>query len=171
MNHIIKKGILVLIITFSVSGCGREKDNFDIDISKLNLPKKVIKSQPNDSEVKSDKESIIYKLKALKSKDEVINNINYGKQDPFSKDNIGSKITNFNFQLNGFISVKEKNYAFVNYNGKNGIININSVGGVNTKMLPKNAFVKDINPSQEIISLSIEGEIYTIELKNIKNKV
>ena len=61
-------------MTLSVSSCGREKDNFDIDISKLNLPKKVIKSQPNDSEVKSDKESIIYKLKALKSKDEVINN-------------------------------------------------------------------------------------------------
>ena len=31
-------------------------------------------------------------------------------------------------------------------------------------MLPKKASVKDINPSQELIKLSIEGEIYTIKL-------
>ena len=57
-----------------------------------------------------------------------------------------------------------KNHALVEYKKQKGIIDINSVGGVNTKLLPKKAFVNDINPSQEKINLSIEGEIYTIKL-------
>lgn len=157
--------ILILLLFLPLLGsCKKKADNFDIDISKLNLPKKVIGSQINDSDIKSDKELIINKLKALKTKDEVINKIEFGRKDPFSPNNIGSKKLISNFQLKGFISVQENHHALVNYEGKTGFININSVGGLNTKMLPKKAFIKDIIPSQEIINLSVEGEIYTIEL-------
>ena len=69
-----------------------------------------------------------------------------------------------NIELKGFISLENKDFALVKYKKQRGIININSVGGVNTTILPMNTFVSDINPSQEKINLSIEGQIYTIKL-------
>ena len=62
------------------------------------------------------------------------------------------------------MSFNLKNYALIEFKNQQGLINISSVGGVNTKLLPKEAFVKEINPSQEEIKLLLEGEIHTIKL-------
>ena len=157
--------ILIIILFIPLLGsCKKKADNFDIDLSNF---------KPTNNNLKIDKQEtkeiqpkqVINKLLPLKKRDEVSALIKYEKKDPFSmgESNDSKKLIS-NFQIKGFISIQENHHALVNYEGKTGFININSVGGLNTEMLPKEAYVKDIIPSQEKINLSVEGEIYTFEL-------
>lgn len=164
MTYIFKKLLLVILIAAGISSCSAKKDNFEIDISKLNLPKNVLEPVINDSEIKPEKESITYKLKTLKSKNEVMDNIKYGREDPFSNTGIDSKKLIANFQLKGFISTKDNNYALVIYKEEEGFISINSIGGVNTKLIPDKALVKEISPKKEEIIISIKDDRYNIKL-------
>ena len=50
----------------------------------------------------------------------------------------------------------------VEYKNKEGIIDIDSIGDINTKLLPPKAFVKNINPSLETININLDDENYTI---------
>ena len=164
MNNIVKTILISTIIATSVSSCSREKESFDIDITKLNLPKPKIEPKEKDLKIESEKELTSYKLQSLKRKDEIINNINYGRDDPFSKTDGDTKQLIANFHLKGFISIKGDNFALVNYQNESGVININSVGGLNTKLIPNEGFVKEINPQNEEIILVVNEENFNIKL-------
>ena len=69
-------------------------------------------------------------------------------------------------QLKGFISIENKNYALVKFNNAEGIVNINSIGGLNTKLLPNKASIINIDPEQELFSFEVEGSIYKFKLKD-----
>ena len=167
MYKLISKQItFTLLGILLVSGCGGKSKNDDFDLSGLKRPNKNT-SIEIDQFKKEEAKEVEFKLMPLDKRKEIFNTIIYGKSDPFSvSDNESNKFIN-DFKLKGFISYEEKDYALVEYKEQQGIINLNSVGGINTQILPEKALVKDINPSQEIIKLLIEGEIYTIEL-NIK---
>jgi len=167
MYKLISNQITVTLLgIFLISGCSGKSNNDDFDISGLKRPKKNI-SLEIDQFKKEERKEVELKLIPLNKRKEIFNAVSYGKSDPFSVlDNESNKFVN-DFKLKGFISYEEKDYALVEYKEQTGIINLNSVGSINTQMLPEKALVKDINPSQEIIKLSIEGEIYTIKL-NIK---
>ena len=165
MNNIFKKVSLALLIPAIISGCSNKKDNFEIDISKLNLPKKQIQPKVIDLEDDFEKEKIINKLKTLKNRKEVLDTIKYGKTDPFSTSASDSKKFIANFKLEGIISILEKNYALVSFQDKKGVININSVGGLNTKLIPDKSFIKEINPQKEEITIILMNELYNIKIR------
>ncbi len=164
MDNIFKKLFLLILITPFISSCNNKKDNFEIDISKLNLPNKKVSTEIIDKDEKSDQEEIIYKLKTLKNKKEIMGNIKYGKKDPFSNSISNARNSIANFQLKGFISIKEKNYALVSYQEKEGVINIDSVGGLNTNLIPNKSFIKEINPQKELLKISLMDELYSIKI-------
>ena len=69
-----------------------------------------------------------------------------------------------NFKLQGFISINNKNHALVKYKEKTGVINIDSIGGLNTKLIPLDSYVKEINPQEEELIIMIDNEKYNIKL-------
>ena len=164
MTNIFKKLLLVIFITSLISSCSKKEENFEIDISKLNLPKKSISNEVIDIKDESEQDEILYKLKTLKDKKEVMDNIKYGKNDPFAKTENDSRKLIADFKIDGFISINEKNYALVSYQEKKGVININSVGGSNTNLIPDKSFIKEINPQKEEITISFLDEIYNIRI-------
>tara|TARA_B100000073_G_C23615927_1_gene526467 strand:- start:55 stop:537 length:483 start_codon:yes stop_codon:yes gene_type:complete len=159
---IIKKLITIFLLLF-LSACS-SKSNEDFDFSNFKPPNKKSKLAKDNSKVTLEME-VENKLLPLKKRNEISSSIEYGKKDPFSLlDNESNEFIS-NLKLKGFISLNNKNYAFIEFQNLKGFININSVGGLNTKLLPKKVFVKEIIPSQEQISLSLEGEIFTLELR------
>ena len=139
------------------------KNNNDFDFTNFKpLPKKKELTKIKDQEI--PKKDVINKLIPLNKKDDVIPTIKYGKNDPFSySENEANQSISY-LLINGFISIGNKNFAFVKFLDEEGVININSVGGLNTKLLPNKAIVTEINPSKEEINISIEGVDYSLKL-------
>ena len=157
------KPFFLIIAFLFIASCGNSKnDNFDF--SNIELPKKSNKNIKEEEVEIIAKEEIINKLLPLKNRDEVTKLIQYGKEDPFSPFSDNSKKFISNFSLKGFITVENLDNAIINYLGKDGVINIDSVGGKNTNLLPNNAYVKDINPLNEELIIVIENEIYTLKI-------
>ena len=167
MNKKFKINSIILIVTFFfITSCGINSKEDNFDFSNIELPKKVNKNiQDNDPEKAQNKE-ITNKLIPLKDRAELTATIKYGKENPFSPFSDNSKKFISDFSLKGFITVKNVDYAIVNYLGRKGIIDINSVGGENTILLPNNSHVKNINTINEELNIVIEDEIYTIKLND-----
>ena len=158
----LKSFFLTIALLFIASCSNSQKDNFDF--SNIELPKKSNKNiKEKEVEIITKKE-ITNKLLPLKNREEVTKVIKYGKDDPFSPFSNSSKKFISDFSLKGFITVKNINNAIINYLGKEGVIDLDSVGGKNTNLLPNNAYVKNINTLNEELIIVIENEIYNIKL-------
>ena len=153
--------IISLIFIFLVSSCGG-KNNDDFDFSSFKKPVDEIQLEEKKLLEIEEQKPVKYKLKALKEKEEILSSIRFGKVDPFSSSE--GSITLSKIKLKGFIRIKNKDYAVLNYLEKNGIINIESVGGINTFLLPEGALVTEINPVEEYIKMSHKDEIFVLKL-------
>ena len=162
-KKLLKNFLIITSIFISISACSKNESNYDIDFSNFKPPNKKSKLAKDDDKVITEIE-VVNKLLPLKKRNEISSSINYGKKDPFSLlDNESNEFIT-NLKLKGFVSLNNKDYALIEFQNQQGIININSIGGLNTKLLPKKVFVKEINPSKEEINLSLEGKIYTLKL-------
>ena len=160
-----KKLFISILGILFISGCGGNTKNEDFNLSKIEIP---IKKRPPKIDL-SNKNKVVQKEVEVRlippdKRKEILNSINYGKNDPFLS--VKSSSNNFisNFQVKGFISIDNLDHALVEFQNKKGIININSIGGLNTDLIPNKAFVTNINTSQEEINLSLDDKIYTIKL-------
>ncbi len=162
------KYIKIFLIFFAIpflESCKKNTENFDIDLSNFKpvITKPKIEIKESSREIKED---IINKLSPLDKRDKVISSLRYGKKDPFSSlQSVDSNSSISGFKLNGFISLDNKDYALVEYLNNKGLINKNSVGGVNTNLIPNEAIVKQIDPQKEAIYLYVDDEIFEIKLK------
>tara|TARA_Y100000589_G_scaffold161190_2_gene153197 strand:- start:1231 stop:1734 length:504 start_codon:yes stop_codon:yes gene_type:complete len=155
----------LFFITF-LSSCGNQKENFDIDISTIRIPKdnKVKISNKSDSDsLKVEDIKVENKLINYKKKSEVLRKVKLGKKDPFSKNNEFNKL-NFGFKLKGLLKTKDNKYAVVTYLDKEGAITEESIGGVNTNLLPNGAKVINIDPINMKIIIKYESEDLIFEL-------
>ena len=91
-------------------------------------------------------------------------NIKFGKKNPFSKGEAQLNQFSSNFKLTGFLNTDIKKYFFVNYLGKKGTISEDSIGGLNTDLLPNGAKVKTIDPNKKQLKISFDNEDYIFEL-------
>ena len=161
------KGILIIFLTIPLLGsCKKNQESFDIDLSNFK-PKVVEPKVENMEKNKNKQKEIINKLNPLISREKVISNIRYGKKDPFSNnsDNSSNKFIS-NFELYGFISLNNNDYALVQYLDNKGLINTKSIGGLNTKLIPQGAKVKKIIPEEEIIYIDLNEETFEIKLNS-----
>jgi len=152
-----------IFLLFLVSSCGgNKKDNFDFSDFKMPV-KENIKSAITSSE-NTNSNPIQYELKPLKEREEIISSIKFEKNDPFLFDSQSSNELS-DIKLKGFITISNKNYAVVDYLDNEGYVTTQSIGGKNTNLLPRGAFIKEINPSKRFISITYLDEIFVISFE------
>ena len=164
MNKILLKNFLIIVsIASTVSACSKKESSDNFDLSNLKLPKKsskIVKDTPQGSA----KIKVENKLLIFKKREEILSSIKYGKNDPFSSKSGGNNEL-LNLNLRGFISTSEENFALVKYLGEEGTITTNSIGGVNTKYLPKGAKVKNFNLLDSEITILFDDKEFIISIK------
>ena len=164
MKKYSKKNLLIAFTgIILISGCSKSSSNYDLDLSDFqNTIPQPAKSIDNQNEIIQESKEVELNLISLDKKEDITSSIKYGKKDPFSSFGNDSNRSIPDFKLKGFISLNNKDYAFVEYKNNEGILDIDSIGDINTKLLPPNAVVKNINPSLETININLDDENYTI---------
>jgi hypothetical protein len=150
-----------------LSSCNNKQENFDIDLSNYKVPNKSsVKVSTIDEldSLTSKKEIVINELKNYQNKSEVLSAVKFGKKDPFSESDTELPKLNSNFQLKGLLKTNMNNYVFVNYLGNEGTITEESIGGLNTNLLPDGAKVLKIDPENMKLIIEFQEENYTFEL-------
>ena len=154
---------------FTVSlliGCSQQNsNNIDFDFSNLKKPKKITTIE-KVKKVNEDFENIplLKDLIPLKNKQEILSNTKFGKKDPFSKSGIQTNQLNSAFKLTGFLKSKSDVYALVIYLDNQGSLTEESVGGINTNLLPNGAKVIKIDSKNNKLIIDFENEKFIFEL-------
>ena len=164
-NNITTKVIFTFFVSLLISSCSKTNNNTDFDFTTLRKSK--IKSNIDNENKKGDnpdKDFFIKGLVPYKNNKEILSITKFGKKDPFSKG--GPEFNKFksNFKLKGFLNTDNNRFVFVNYLDKEGTITEDSVGGINTNLLPIGAKVIKINPKSKTLTINFENEILTFEL-------
>ncbi len=158
--------ISTILVGFLLSSCKVKKENFDIDLSNLKVSKKSNVINPNkDISLSSETKNkiIISELINYQDKSKILSSIKYGKIDPFSKKGITDKLNTL-IKVNGFLNTKNNNYVFVSYLGEKGTVSEESIGGVNTTLLPNGAKVVTIDPKNLELIINFENKNYILKL-------
>ena len=148
-----------------------QKNKIDFDFSTLKKSNKVKVNKNDDKDKDKDKDKdilasnlFIKDLVPLKNKQEILSNIKFGKENPFSKGEIKVNKLSSNFKLTGFINTKIKKYAFVSYLDNEGTIMEGYIGGGNNNLLPNGAKVISINPKNKKLIINYENKDFIFKL-------
>ena len=162
--NIKKKLLLVIISPIFLIGCSQNKI-IDIDLSDLPKPKKIKITNKSDqvNQKPLDKE-LIRDLVPLKDREQLLANFEFGKKDPFSQEEVQVKKRISDFKLKGFLSTPNNKYVLVNYLDMEGTITEESIGGVNTNLLPNLAKVLNIDHENKKLIIFYENEKFIFEL-------
>ena len=157
------KIVFISSFIFLLSSCsGNKKDDFDF--SDLKIPVKESINNETISSENTDSNNIQYELKPLKEREEIISSIKFEKDDPFLFNSQSSNELS-GIKLKGFITISNKNYAVVDYLDNEGSITTESIGGKNTNLLPRGAFIKEINPAKGYIAITFLDEVFVISFE------
>ena len=166
MSNNIKKGfILIFCSTIIFTGCSQTNNNVDSSNLPVIKPKEVVdKTKEKINLENSNKNKYIADLIPFKKKENVLSQFKFGKVDPFSESEFEVNKLSKDFKLIGFLNTKFKKYVFVKYLGNEGSISENSVGGLNTNLLPKGAKVIEIDSKAMKIKINHDNENFVFEL-------
>ena len=151
------------LFTFSLLfGCSQKnKNNIDFDFTTLKKPSKV----NTKKDIKNIENNLLIKdLVPLKNKEQVLSNKKFGKKDPFSVGDLETNQFNLDFKLKGFLHTEFKKYAIVEYLNKEGTLTEESIGEINTNLLPKDAKVKNIDPESKKLIICIDNKNFIFEI-------
>ncbi len=161
---ITKKVLFAIISSIFLCGCSQNKI-VDIDLSNLPKPKKIkITNKANQINPKSLNKEFIRDLVPLKDREQVLANFKFGKKDPFSQQELQVKERISDFKLKGFLTTPTNQYVLVNYLDMEGTITEESIGGVNTNLLPDLAKVLNIDPKNKKLIIFYENKKFIFEL-------
>ena len=159
--------ISALLIALFLSSCKGKNENFEIDFSDIKIPNKssveISNPEVSDSE-KGGNRIIKNELINYQNKDKVLSSVLLGKKDPFSKAKIKENNFTSNFKLKGFFNTKNNKYVLVRYLGEEGTLTEESIGGVNTNLLPDGAKVISLEPKKSKLIINFDNKNYIIEL-------
>ena len=167
----LKNIFAAIFIGLLLSSCNSKKENFDMDFSKIKLPKKSIVKNSNQENISSNetkREIIKNKLIKYIDKSEILNSVAIGKEDPFSRGDKGRKEVNAlnSLKITGFLNTDDNNkYVFVIYKNNKGTLAKGELGGVDTNLLPIGARVIDINDNTMELTINFENKNYVFEMK------
>ena len=145
--------------------CAPKNNNIDFDFSKLKRPKKIStidKIKKVDDNFENN--SYLQDLVPLKNRQEILSNTKFGKKDPFSKGDFKANKLYLDLKLTGFLNTEIKKYAIVIYLDKQGTLEEESVGGLNTNLLPNGAKVINIDSKNNKLIISFQNEKFIFEL-------
>ena len=168
-NNICQKLIIVFSATFLLLSCSPKNNNLDFDFTTLKKSKKFEldnKKSKNKDVNKTNLENnlVIRDLIPLKDREQILSKINFGKKDPFSEGEIKSNKFNSDFKLTGFLNTEINKYVFVSYLDNEGTITEESIGGVNTNLLPNGAKVISIDPKNMKLIINFDNENFIFEM-------
>jgi len=170
MKNNFRSFILIFFTSIFLFSCSQKNNNIDLDLSNLPKPKS-IKSNFNDQLEEAlgneDNQLFIKQLIPFEDRKKLLSKYKFGKKDPFSAGETQLNQFSSNFKLKGFLNTKMENFVFVSYQGNEGAISEDSVGGLNTNLLPNGAKVKTIDPKNRQLKISFNNEDFTFELKSI----
>ena len=156
---------IILFFLPLLGSCKKKADNFDISFAPLNKSKDTeLNDQDNKNTFNPENNLIIKDLVPLKSKQELLSKVKFGKKDPFSQGELQSNKLNLNLKLTGFLNTEFNKYVFVSYLDNEGTITEGSIGGLNTNLLPKGAKVISINSKNMKLTINYENENFIFEL-------
>ena len=161
-----KEIIFIISSLLLLASCSQKNNNFDIDLSNLPRQKKTVSktNSQNNITTKPDHKSYIRDLVRLKNKDQILSKFEFGKEDPFSERGVIENKFFSDLKLTGFLNSQSKKYVFVIYQNKQGTITENSIGGLNTNLLPNGAKVLNIDSISKKLIINFENKNYLFEL-------
>ena len=159
----VKKNIFLLVLssTFLIS-CSTKDKIIDIDLS--NLPKPKINNNVKKELDQNQSKKFVKDLVPFKNKEQLLSQFKFGKKDPFSLSESKENKFSSNFKLKGFLNTEVKKYVFVMYLGEEGTLSEQSIGGINTKLLPKGAKIINIDSKAMRLTINFENENFVFEL-------
>ena len=165
-NKIKNKNLyLLFLVLFFLVSCSQKNKIIDLDLSNLPKPK-IIKSAEDDTNeiTQQENKEFIKDLEIYQSKDKLLSKFKIGKKDPFSQSE--SKLNQFSskFELSGFLNTESDKYVFVSFLGNEGTISEDSIGGLNTNLLPDGAKVINIDNKKMQLKIRFNDEDYIFEL-------
>ena len=163
-NNITTKIILVFFASSLLFSCSKK---YDLDLSNLpkpNLPKpKKVVNTNKESEI-SDESIYLRELVPLESSEQLLSKFKFGKKDPFSKSETKENQFSSDFRLTGFLNTNIEKYVFVSFLSNEGTISEESIGGLNTNLLPNGAKVINIDNKKMQLKISLDNEDFIFEL-------
>ena len=87
-----------------------------------------------------------------------------GKKILFSEGENSKNKLNSDLKLTGFLNTEINKYVFVSYLDNEGTIAKDSIGGVNTNLLPNGAKVIKIDPKNMKLIINFENEDFIFEM-------
>ena len=161
----IKKTFFILLSSLFLVACSQKNNNIDIDLSNLPKPKKININDQLEKDTKTeDNQLFISELVPFKAKEKLLSKFKFGKKDPFSKGETQLNQFSADFKLTGFLNTNMKKYVFVSYLGIEGTISEDSVGGLNTNLLPDGAKVITIDSKERQLKITLDNEDFIFEL-------
>ena len=162
-NNFLLNFFFVAFSSTLLFSCSQNNNNFDL--SNLPKPKKIKVPDPLEKDIDSeDNQFFIKDLMSFENNEKLLSKFKFGKKDPFSKNESEENNFSSNFKLTGFLNTEIEKYVFVSYLGNKGRISENSVGGLNTNLLPNGARVINIDPKKGRLKISFDNEDYIFEL-------
>ena len=161
----IKNNVFILFSSLLLLSCSQKNNNFDIDLSDLPKPKKIkINDQLEKDTETEDNQLFISELVPFETREKLLSKFKFGKKDPFSKGETQLNQFSSDFKLTGFLNTNMKKYVFVRYLGIEGTISEDSVGGLNTNLLPVGAKVITIDSKERQLKITFDNEDFIFEL-------
>ena len=167
-NNIKLKLLLVIFTTSLLFSCAPKSNNIDFDFTTLKKSKKIkINNKENKDRdtIYNNENNIFFKdLIPLRDKQEILSKTKFGKKDPFSEVEVETNKLNSDLKLKGFLHTEINKYVFVSYLDNEGTITEDSIGGVNTNLLPNGAKVISIDPKNMKLIINFENENFIFEM-------
>jgi len=164
-NNINLKILFAIFASSLLFSCSQKNNNIDFDFATLKKSKQnKIADKENKNKINLENNIHIKDLVPLIDKQEILSKIKFGKKDPFSEGEIQSNKLNSDFKLRGFLNTKTNKYVFVSYLDNEGTIMEDSIGGVNTDLLPDGAKVLKIDPKNKKLIINFENEKFIFEM-------
>ena len=163
--NINKSLILFLFPSILLFGCSQQNNNIDFSNLPVIKPKKAVnKEEGNADNLTTNNDKFIKDLDTFKSRENLLSNFKFGKNDPFSPGYKQFNQFSSNFELTGFLNTEGENYVFVRYLGNEGIISEDSIGGLNTEFLPDGAKVINIDTKKSQLEINFDNENFIFKL-------
>ena len=164
-NSFISRFFLITFSLIFLYSCSQKNNNLDFDLSNLPKPKrsKTI-DQIEKNNANENNQFFIKDLVPFEARDKLLSKFEFGKEDPFSNNEIQVNRIGSNLKITGFIDTEIKKYVIVSYLEKEGPISEDSIGGLNTNLLPIGAKVVDIDTKEKKLKIKYDNEDFTFEL-------
>jgi len=160
-NYYLKLSFALFTLSLLIGCSQQNKNNIDFDFTTLKKPNKV----NTKKDIKNIENNLLIKdLVPLRNKEQVLSNKKFGKKDPFSVGDLETNQFNLDFKLKGFLHTEFKKYAIVEYLNKEGTLTEESIGEINTNLLPKDAKVINIDPESKKLIISIDNKNFIFEI-------